>query len=99
MECYVPFVIPLRYFAEGDLPAPDKFPEAGLKYVLGPVRNPSWTHDLLEQGKGLILVDGVDELPYGPARDKAREWLQNLVASYPRCRYIVTSRPTAIPDD
>ena len=62
---YVPFVIPLRHFADRGLPALDEFPAAGLRNVFGPAPTPTWTHDLLTQGRALILVDGVDELPHG----------------------------------
>jgi hypothetical protein len=89
----------LRYFAERGLPALDEFPGAGLRDIFGPAPESTWVHDILAQGRGLVLVDGFDELPHGRSRNAAREWLQSLVASYPHSRYIVTTRPAALPED
>jgi hypothetical protein len=53
-----------------------------------------WVNGLLASGRAAVLVDGVDELPEAQRR-RAREWLRELVMTYPDARYVVTSRPAA----
>ncbi|MFF0247901.1 NACHT domain-containing protein [Streptosporangium sandarakinum] len=89
----VPFVVKLRSHPSGDLPAPEDF----LADVAGPLagRMPAgWAHRVLDAGRALLLVDGVDELAvrYRPA---VRKWLADLLAAYPGTRTVVTSRPAA----
>ena len=45
-------------------------------------------------GKAIVLVDGVDELP-ASQRDVIRDWLKDLVDTFPDSRYVVTSRSGA----
>ncbi|MBH5335687.1 NACHT domain-containing protein [Streptomyces pactum] len=94
----VPFVIPLRTaIRAGALPTPDGF--------LAAVRNPlhgaqpdGWAHRVLDAGRGLLLIDGMDEIPE-PERERARAWLEDLLIAYPGNLWLVTSRPTAVADD
>ena len=53
-----------------------------------------WVHEQLRTGNAIVLVDGVDELP-PDQRDEMREWLRDLIDTFPESRYIVTSRPGA----
>jgi Leucine-rich repeat (LRR) protein len=90
----VPFFIPLRRYAKKDLPTPEEFVVAATPQLAG-VMPHGWVHDQLDSGRGLVLVDGVDELP--PARrEDVRRWLDELVATFPETRYVVTSRPPAV---
>ncbi|MGW7432927.1 NACHT domain-containing protein [Streptomyces sp. NPDC054861] len=93
----VPFVLPLRTLTRhGErLPAPDRFlPAAGC-----PLTPPDgWADRVLAAGRGLILVDGIDEVPEAE-RERARGWLRDLLAAYEGNRWLVTSRPTAVRDD
>lgn len=91
----IPFLITLREFAEKDLPKPGDFPALIARSVSGEIPA-SWPHELLRQGKALVLVDGVDELPEGSRRNEAKEWLAELAETYPKARYVVTSRPAAV---
>jgi hypothetical protein len=93
----VPFYLPLRRFAEGDLPAPEQFLDAVGRHIAQEMP-PGWVHGLLREGRALLLVDGVDELREGVRRDAARDWLRDLVAAFPKARYVVTSRPAAVTD-
>jgi hypothetical protein len=87
----VPFYIPLRRYVDSDLPRPEQFPIHVAANITEEMPK-GWVHKLLRDGRALILVDGVDEMPEGAARQKARTWLGELVDTYPKARYIVTSR-------
>jgi len=51
--------------------------------------------ELLERG-GLILLDGLDEVPDArQRRAQVKEAVQGFVADFPRCRFLVTSRTYA----
>ncbi len=86
----VPFVVKLRSHAERDLPGPEDL-------VAGPLAGlmpPGWAHRVLAAGRGVLLVDGVDEVPQG-SREAVRDWLRGLLDVYPNLRTVVTSRPAA----
>ncbi|MGA4851426.1 NACHT domain-containing protein [Streptomyces sp. G5(2025)] len=91
----VPFVLRLRSFRlpEG-LPLPEEFlAAAGV-----PLRAPEgWVQGLLDSGRALVLVDGVDEVPV-KLRSRTESWLRSLIAAFPRARYVVTTRPSAVPE-
>ncbi|MEU9706049.1 NACHT domain-containing protein [Streptomyces sp. NPDC047981] len=92
----VPFVLRLRAFTTADaLPAPEEFLRASGVPLTAP---PGWTEDLLTGGRALILVDGVDEVPVR-LRNRTETWLRNLVTAYPEARYVVTTRPSAVPEE
>lgn len=89
----VPFVLPLRRYARSNLPNPSQFfPVVGS--LLSEEMPDRWVHRMLRSGRGLVLIDGVDELP-SEQRDIARDWLRSLVTTYPDATYVVTSRPAA----
>ncbi len=91
----VPFVLPLRTIARRDrLPAPADFLSAVNAMV---VPSPGWAERVLRDRRGLVLVDGLDEIDER-ARDRVRDWLRELLAAYPGNRWLVTSRPTAVED-
>ncbi|MER5963712.1 NACHT domain-containing protein [Streptomyces sp. NPDC002057] len=93
----VPFVLPLRALTRhGErLPTPDRF----LSAAGCPLTPPDgWADRVLAAGRGLVLVDGIDEIPEAE-RDRARRWLRDLLDSYEGNRWLVTSRPTAVRDD
>jgi hypothetical protein len=91
----VPFYVPLRRYVDQDLPAPEQFLDAVGRHIAQEMP-PGWVHGLLREGRALVLVDGVDELREGVRREAARDWLRDLVAAYPKARYVVTSRPAAV---
>ena len=53
-----------------------------------------WVHDRLRSGKAIVLIDGLDELA-ASRRDEVRDWLKDLVDTFPDARYVVSSRPYA----
>ncbi|MFC3896932.1 NACHT domain-containing protein [Lentzea rhizosphaerae] len=86
----VPFPIRLRSYADSPLPQPEEFltgPLAGLMPL-------GWAHRVLREGRGLVLVDGVDEVPPQKRRN-VREWLRELVNAFPDSQFVVTARPAA----
>ncbi|MFI5665932.1 NACHT domain-containing protein [Streptomyces sp. NPDC051704] len=92
----VPFVLRLRSFtASGDLPLPEDFLRAGGVPLAGP---PGWVEGLMVSGRALVLVDGVDEVPQR-LRARTETWLRSLVSAFPKARYVVTTRPSAVPED
>ncbi|MER8057246.1 MULTISPECIES: NACHT domain-containing protein [unclassified Streptomyces] len=92
----VPYVLPLRTLIRaGTLPAPDGF----LKAVSCPLTPPQgWAERVLATGRGLILVDGLDEIPTAD-RHRTRDWLRALLAACPGNHWLLTSRPTAVRPD
>ncbi|MFF8986441.1 NACHT domain-containing protein [Streptomyces globisporus] len=90
---FVPFVVPLRRYADRTLPAAHEFLSEVGRHIAGEMP-PRWVNRVLESGRAFVLIDGVDELPE-VRREEAREWLADLLVAYPRARYVVTSRPAA----
>jgi NACHT domain len=91
----VPFLLTLRRFVDRDLPSIADF-TLGVNQHASPPEG--WVREQLRNGSALVLVDGVDELPE-EKREAAREWLADLVSTYPEARYVATSRPPAVAED
>ncbi|MBT2524856.1 NACHT domain-containing protein [Streptomyces sp. ISL-99] len=94
----VPFVLRLRSFtASAELPMPEDF----LRTAGVPLHGSApagWAESLLSEGRALVLVDGVDEVPMR-LRSRTEAWLRSLIAAFPQARYVVTTRPSAVPED
>lgn len=92
----VPFVLPLRTLVRtGPLPAPAAF----LGAVGCPLTPPDgWAERVLADGRALVLVDGLDEIPQAD-RHATRDWLSGLLHAYPGNHWLLTSRPTAVRAD
>lgn len=92
----VPFVLRLRAFTSDErLPGPEDFLRAAGVPLHG-AAPAGWADRLLSEGRALVLVDGVDEVPMR-LRQRTEKWLKDLIAAYPRSRYVVTTRPSAVP--
>jgi len=91
----VPFVVPLRNLRASSFgfPTPDELPRIA-RLPLGQAPH-NWAERVLEAGRALLLVDGLDELP-DAVRDKARSWLVSLLSRYPDTRCLATVRPGAV---
>ncbi|GLW95273.1 ATP-binding protein [Actinokineospora globicatena] len=89
----VPFLIRLRAHATGTLPGPEGFAHDAAGQVAGlmPV---GWAHRQLAQGRAMLLIDGVDEVPQDRRR-AVKTWLFNVLLSYPGTRVVVTARTAA----
>ncbi|MGV9628553.1 NACHT domain-containing protein, partial [Streptomyces sp. NPDC003487] len=93
----IPFVLPLRtLMRRGPLPEPHDFLSA-VGTPLSASQPEGWADDLLAQGEALVLVDGVDEVPQ-EHRAATRDWLGRLLAAYKAAHFVVTTRPSAVPD-
>ncbi|MFJ7157554.1 NACHT domain-containing protein [Streptomyces sp. NPDC101118] len=94
----IAFVLPLRTLARtGGLPADPAGFLAAVNCSLAAYQPPGWAHRVLSEGRGLVLVDGLDEVPKG-LRDRAGDWLRELVSAYGHSRFVVTTRPSAVAD-
>ncbi|HET6858150.1 MAG TPA: NACHT domain-containing protein [Streptomyces sp.] len=95
----VPFVLPLRTLTRhGErLPAPKDFLTA-VGCPLAGEQPAGWEARVLTAGRGLVLVDGIDEIP-DAERARTRAWLGELIDTYPGNRWLVTSRPSAVRED
>ncbi|MFC8899395.1 NACHT domain-containing protein [Streptomyces cinereoruber] len=92
----VPFVLRLRAFTSADaLPVPEDFLRASGVPLSAPA---GWAEGLLASGRALVLVDGVDEVPVR-LRRRTEAWLKDLVTAFPEARYVVTTRPSAVPEE
>lgn len=93
----IPFLLPLRTLVRrGSLPAPDGFLRA-VDCPLADAQPQGWVDEALAGGRGAVLVDGIDEVPQ-EQRAAAGRWLEDLVAAYPAAVFVVTTRPSAVPE-
>jgi hypothetical protein len=90
----IPFIIRLR--DTGQMPGIDDW-ATGCAKTHGPPPA-GWVKRVLEEGRGLVMIDGVDEIA---AFDRAAcaNAIGQLAAAYPQSTFIVTSRPAAVGDD
>ncbi|MBB1244713.1 NACHT domain-containing protein [Streptomyces durbertensis] len=92
----VPFVLPLRTLTRGGgtLPLPRDF-LAATGCPLAGAQPTGWVERVLAAGRGLLLVDGIDEVPEAE-REGTRRWLADLLTAFPDSLCLVTSRPSAV---
>ncbi|WP_371618784.1 NACHT domain-containing NTPase [Streptomyces sp. NBC_00454] len=96
----IPFVLPLRTLSRhgGPLPTPKEFLGA-IGCPLAGTQPAGWEHRVLGAGRGLVLIDGIDEIPEAE-RARTRRWLRDLTETYDGDnRWLVTSRPSAVGQD
>ena len=92
----IPFFIPLRRFVADPLPAPEDFPALVAAMMAGTMPA-GWVHACLDDQRAIVLIDSVDEVPEA-RRVAVRDWLEELIATYPQVRFVVSSRPSAVED-
>lgn len=94
----VPFVLPLRRVVrEGLPPAPDRFLHAAGSTSAG-AQPDGWADRVLRAGRGLLLVDGIDEIPERE-REDVRRWMRDMLGDFPGNVWLATSRPSAVRDE
>jgi NACHT conflict system protein/NACHT domain-containing protein len=87
----VPFPIRLRSFAAEPLPRPEEF----LAHIAPMLASPEgWARRVLDSGRAMVLVDGVDEVGAGH-RHEVKSWLRKLSSAFPATLIVVTSRTAA----
>ncbi|ATL29507.1 NACHT domain-containing protein [Streptomyces formicae] len=94
----VPFVLPMRRIVRPgtELPVPADFLAAVGCLVTGE-QPAGWVERVLRAGRGVLLVDGIDEIPEERRKD-AKRWLRDLTRTFPGNLWLVTTRPSAVPD-
>ncbi|MET7641994.1 NACHT domain-containing protein [Streptomyces sp. NPDC005438] len=90
----IPFVLPVRRFARDGFPAPDEL-LSRVDHPLAEEAPEGWVIRVLTAGRGLLLVDGIDEAPEGE-RARLRDQLRRLLRIYSGNTCLVTSRPSAV---
>jgi hypothetical protein len=89
----IPFFLPLRVYADKQLPEPGEFLD-GITPMLA-TQAGSWPHEQLRSGRAFVLVDGVSDVPARQRREVVT-WLCGLAGRFPEARYVVTTRPGAL---
>ena len=92
----IPFFIRLREYVGRALPQPEQFLDK-VAPLLAPEVG-SWPRQQLIEGRAIVLIDGIDEVPEAQRRE-VLQWLRDLTARFPQSRYVATTRPGAIADD
>ncbi|MFE8965378.1 NACHT domain-containing protein [Streptomyces albogriseolus] len=94
----VPFVVPMRSLPARGMAFPKPHELATVAELQIDGVPEGWARRVLEAGRALLLVDGMDEVP--PAdREEARRRLTDLLVMYPHNRCLVTVRPLAVAAD
>ncbi|MET9451208.1 NACHT domain-containing protein [Streptomyces cinerochromogenes] len=92
-----PVFVKLREYSGRELPRPEAMLDSVAESISG-VMPKAWVERQLENGRALLLIDGVDELLDNERRG-VRDWLRRLLAAYGEVRVVVTSRPAAASAD
>jgi len=94
----LPIMVELREFA-AQLPPGPVAPDALWAFIAGALAPTDYTQPLREAlagDGGLFLLDGLDEVPEAHSqRAQVKEAVQQCVALFPKCRFLVTSRTYA----
>jgi hypothetical protein len=93
----IPFFIRLRQCVETGLPAPEDFPRFVAPVIANLAPN-GWIHGQLNDGKAILLIDGIDEFPENKRQD-FYNWLDDIINTFPKISVLITSRPYAISDE
>ncbi|MEU3006256.1 NACHT domain-containing protein [Streptomyces sp. NPDC007027] len=94
----IPFVVPLRTLRARGMTFPGPAELSGAAGLVVDTAPEGWAGRVLESGRALLLVDGLDEVP-PEEREQAHTWLSQLLARYPETRCVVTVRPLAVEAD
>ncbi|MEU2330532.1 NACHT domain-containing protein [Streptomyces althioticus] len=92
-----PIFIKLREYSGRSLPNPEEMLDGIAGPIIG-IMPRGWVERQLNDGKALLLIDGVDEL-LDRERRAVRDWLRRLLGQYDSVRVVVTSRPAAASAD
>ncbi|MGW0782389.1 NACHT domain-containing protein [Streptomyces sp. NPDC002913] len=91
----IPFVVPLRTLRARGSTFPGPAELAGAAGLVIDRAPEGWAGRVLESGRALLLVDGLDEVP-PEEREQAHTWLSQLLMRYPDTRCVATVRPLAV---
>ncbi len=88
----IPFLLRLRKYQDGEMPGLSSY-TSDYKALHNPPDR--WVHQVLDDGRAVILLDGVDEIPQF-RRNNVFQWLKELTNQYPHNYYLVSTRPKAV---
>ncbi|MEZ4684028.1 MAG: leucine-rich repeat domain-containing protein [Caldilineaceae bacterium] len=92
----IPFYLPLRRYAKRSLPAWRALPFVMQELQALEGSEPEqWVVEHLAASRGLILLDGLDEVPE-EKRIEALTWLEMILSQYPETLVIVSTRPSGL---
>lgn len=94
----VPFYVRLRdcSVTKKSLPRPEQLLDSAAPNLAGAMPA-GWAHQALTSG-ALVLLDGIDEFP-AVRRGELDRWIKSLSEDFPKCVFVVTSRPAAVDSD
>lgn len=87
----VPFVLELARFGGGRPPSLDQL----IAPVLRSEMPAGWVGRMLAEGRVLLLLDGLDEIPPRERRH-VEDWVDEHVTAHPGTRCIVSTRPSVV---
>ncbi|MFJ4198340.1 DNA/RNA helicase domain-containing protein [Streptomyces sviceus] len=94
----VPFVLSLRSMApDTALAGPEEW-AARTASAVGGEQPPGWATEVLRSRRGLILIDGVDEV-LEDVRRLVAPWITAIDRAHPGNLWLLTTRPSAVPDE
>ncbi len=89
----LPVPMVLRELSLRSVTSFDDLLKAFLNHVMSePLRESDYLHSMLEEGRALIFLDGIDELSEPKARRNLRDAVFDGFDRYPRCRWLLSSR-------
>jgi hypothetical protein len=97
----VPALLFLREHAADILGNPDLSLADAIRKTLARLPRkepPGWLEAQLDAGRCIVMLDGLDEVPKREDRIKVMAWVRHQLASYPKNRFILTSRPGGFAD-
>ncbi|MGP3977065.1 NACHT domain-containing protein [Streptomyces sp. 8N114] len=92
----IPFVVPVRRLPPEGFPPPSDL-SAAIGHASVGAPPAAWVERVLEEGRALLLIDGVDEVP-ASERQWLRQRLRVWTGMYPGNVWLVTARPSAVHD-
>jgi HEAT repeat protein/energy-coupling factor transporter ATP-binding protein EcfA2 len=94
-DALVPIFINLRDFPASGVSVREVIDSIFEKF--GATEPPQKVEDILETGRGILLLDGMDELTPRTSRERVAKEILSFSIKYPGCKIIVTSRPSVFP--
>ena len=92
----MPFLILLRECVEGRLPKPCQYPGCISTAIGDPP--PGWVENILEQGRALVLIDGIDEVP-AKHRQGVYKGIEDLLRTYQKRGNVIVISTRPLVDD
>ncbi len=98
LRAYVPLLLFLRDHAAAILEKPaltlEELAQTDIPKKFPKLKPPvNWFQRQLDNGKCLVLLDGLDEVAEKSKREAVSQWVDRQIKNYPRCHFIVSSRP------